>query len=340
MKKVFLVLCLLFINSMVLSQDYSVKAYQKINELHGGFSGDLDNDDFFGISVTYIGDLDGNGVDDLAVGAFGDDDGGSGKGAIWILFLDNNDNVIKSTKISSIAGGFTGQLDNNDVFGDGIAYLGDLNKDGLTDIAVGAAYDGDGGFWHGAVWILSLNNDGTVNTSSKISDTQGGFTGFINADAVFGCDIENIGDLNGDGIEDIAVGSRRDADGGSTRGAFWILFMNSDFTVNHFQKISDTQGGFNGVIQFEDFFGGSVTNIGDLDGDGVTDLVVGSYRDDDQLINSGSFYVLFLNSDGTIKNHQQVSNSVGGLNSVISQNALFGRSIDGVVDIDVTARLK
>lgn len=322
------------------SQNYSVKDFQKINETNGGFTGILNNNDSWGIALDNIGDLDGNGVNDLAVGAYGDDDGGTDKGAVWILFLDNNDMVISSTKISDTSGNFNGVLDNDDRFGGGIANLGDMNGDGLIELAVTSDYDGDGGFWHGAFWILSLNNDGTVNTHSKISDTQGGFTGFINGDAIFGTDIENIGDLNGDGIEDLAVGSRRDADGGSQRGAVWILFMNADFTVNNYQKISDTQGGFNEPLDFEDYFGGSVLNIGDLDGDGVTDIVTGAYRDDDGQANSGSFYVLFLNNDGTVKNYQKVSNSMGGLTGQISGNALFGESIDGYSDIDNDGKIE
>lgn len=322
------------------SQNYSIESYQKINELHGGFSGILDVNDYLGISIDNIGDLDGNGVNDLAVGAYGDDDGGMDRGAVWILFLDSNDMVISHTKISNTSGNFNGVLDNDDRFGGAVAYLGDMNGDGLIELAVAADYDGDGGFWHGAVWILSLNSDGTVNSHSKISDTAGGFTGFINGDAIFGTDIENIGDLNMDGVQDLAIGSRRDADGGSPRGAVWILFMNSDFTVNSYQKISDTEGGFNGVLEFEDYFGGSVLNIGDLDGDGITDIVVGCYRDDDGQLNSGSFYVLFLNSNGTVKASQKVSNLEGGFIGQLPNNTLFGESIDGVFDIDNDGKIE
>ncbi|MGH1386555.1 hypothetical protein, partial [Kordia sp.] len=322
------------------SQNYPVVNFQKINEITGNFTGNLDNNDNFGVSVAAIGDLDGNGVTDMAVGAFNDDDGGSNIGAVWILFMGSNNEVLSHTKISSTSGNFTGDLDVSDRFGVSVAYLGDMNNDGLIELGVGATYDGDGGFWHGAVWILSLNSDGTVNSQSKISDTEGGFTGFINGDAVFGADLENIGDLNNDGIDDLAVGSRRDADGGSRRGAVWILFMNPDFTVNSHQKISDTQGNFTAILEFEDFFGGSVVNIGDLDQDGVTDLVVGSYRDDDQITNSGSFYVLFLNADGTVKNYQKVSNLEGGFDGSITTDALFGRSIDGVIDIDNDGKIE
>ncbi len=332
---------LLLVHAIFLkAQGYSVSKFQKINEVNGGFTGMLDIDDSWGISIDNIGDLDGNGVNDIAVGAFGDDDGGSSRGAVWILFLDADNQVISHTKISNTSGGFTGVLDNDDRFGGAVSYLGDINNDGLIELAVGADYDGDGGFWHGAVWILSLNNDGTVNSHRKISDTQGNFLGFINGDAIFGTDIENIGDLDGDGIQDLAVGSRRDGDGGSRRGAVWILFMNADLTVKGFQKISSTQGNFSGTLQFEDFFGGSVANIGDLDGDGVTDIAVGAYRDDDLSINSGSFYILFLNTDGTVKNHTKISNLSGGLSNTISADALFGESIDGVTDIDNDGKIE
>ncbi|MCZ6810709.1 MAG: hypothetical protein O7D97_01780, partial [Planctomycetota bacterium] len=43
------------------------------------------------------------------------------------------------------------------------------------------------------------------------------------------------------------------------------------------QKISDTEGGFTGTLEFLDLFGSSVASLGDLDGDGVGDLAVGAH---------------------------------------------------------------
>ncbi len=334
MKYIFWLFFFFIFQSNLLSQSYSVSSYQKINDINGDFSGVLNNEDNLGVSIDEIGDLDGNGVNDIAVGAFSDDDGGLNRGAVWILFLDTDDNVISSTKISDTSGNFTGILDNEDRFGGAVSYLGDLNNDGLPELAVGADYDEDGGYWHGAVWILSLNNNGTVNSHSKISDTQGGFDGFINGDAIFGTDIVNIGDLNNDGVQDLAVGSRRDNDGGGNAGALWILFMNTDFTVGSWQKISSTSGGLGISFNFEDYFGGAVANIGDLNGDGVVDLAVGSYRDNDQNTNSGSIYILFMNSNGTVDSYQKISNLSGNFSFNLSQDAFFGESIDGVVDFD------
>jgi hypothetical protein len=65
------------------------------------------------------------------------------------------------------------------------------------------------------------------------------------------------------------VGAPRDGDGGSTRGAVYILFLSPDGTVKAEQKISDTAGNFQGVLDNDDRFGSSVAALGDLDGDGI-----------------------------------------------------------------------
>ncbi|WP_158308629.1 T9SS type B sorting domain-containing protein [Christiangramia forsetii] len=316
------------------SQNYEIGCFTKINKQQGNFDQQLDSGDQFGYSVDNIGDLNNDGISDIIVGAFTDDDGGANRGAVYVLFLKADDTVLKSQKISSTTGGFTGDLDDNDVFGASVSYLGDMNNDGLVEVAVGAEYDGDGGYWHGAVWILSLNTDGTVKAHSKISDFEGDFTGQFNGDVVFGTDIGNIGDLNNDGIEDIIVSARRDYDGNPGAGAIWVLFLNSDFTVNSYSKISETEGNFNVDLDSEDFFGGSIAILKDLDGDGIKEIAVGSYRDDDGGTDFGSVYILFLDSNGRVKKHKKISYTQGGGSFDLNNNAIFGKSIDGYSDID------
>ncbi len=89
--------------------------------------------------------------------------------------------VSSQQKISDLAGNFVGTLDDFDAFGASVANLGDLNGDGVTDLAVGANNDDDLGPQSGAVWILFMNANGTVASEQKISNTQGGFTGGLNA---------------------------------------------------------------------------------------------------------------------------------------------------------------
>ncbi len=81
----------------------------------------------------------------------------------------------------------------------------------------------------------------------KISAGEGGFGGHLDPGDFFGAALAAIGDLDGDGVTELAVGSPGDDDGGTNKGALWILFLNRDGSVRSYQKISDTEGDFDGL---------------------------------------------------------------------------------------------
>ena len=319
---------------MVTAQAGTVKGFQKISETTGGFSGDLDPFDAFGHSSAFGPDLDGNGVRDLAVGANYDDDGADGAGAVWIIFLDSDGTVMSHQKISNTAGGLGGGLGPDVTFGDDVAWLGDMDGDGVGDLAVGSKQDDDGNTDNGAVWILFMNSDGTVKDRQKISTTQGGLVGPIPAHSQVGTSVEALGDLDGDGVVDIATGAQGDSDGGEGRGAVWVLFLNNDGTVKDEQKISDTQGGFTGSLANLARFGYSIANLGDLDEDGVVDLAVSVREDSDGGLLRGALWILFMNADGTVKAEQKISDTEGGFIGVLDDEDYFGRQVEPLGDLN------
>ena len=261
-------------------------------------------------------------------------------------------------KISDTEGFFSGPLnpggalDDNDQLGHWVADIGDLDGDGVSDLAVTAIRDDDGGLESGAIWILFMNTNGTVKSKQKISDTEGFLSGPLNPGGVlapsdfFGHMVVSIGDLDGDGVTDLAVGAVQDDDGGSNRGAVYILFLDNDGTVKSKQKISDSEGFLSGplnpggALDDGDQFGVSVTSIGDLDGDGISDLAVGATGDDDGGSLRGAVYVLFLNTDGTVKSKQKISDSEGFLSGPMNPGGLldnvdnFGLSVGSIGDLD------
>ena len=163
-------------------------------------------------------------------------------------------------------------LSSSDYPGSSIANIGDLDGDHIDDIAVGTPLDNTGE----AVYIYFMNIDGSIkgNGTRKIDgNTSNG--PILTNDTNYGSSIANIGDLDGDGIVDIAVGDVHNGTGGIRRGAVYIHFMNSDGRVKRTRKIaSGTDNGPNPLDY--DIYGSSIANIGDLNGDGITDIAVGA----------------------------------------------------------------
>jgi hypothetical protein len=311
-----------------------VDTEQKISHTTGGFNRDLDDGDEFGSALAAIGDLDNDNVFDLAVGVPGDDRGGTDRGGLWILFLDIDGTVLDSQKIADDTGGFNGNLDDDDRFGSAIAEIGDLDGDGVTDLAVGAPMADDGVNDAGAVWILFMNTDGTVDSSEKISRISGGFDGTIRADDHFGAALAGIGDLNNDGIPDLAVGAPGYDRRGSERGAVWVLFLNSDGSVLAEQLIADREGDFEGRLRNDDRFGSALANVRDLNNDGVPDIAAGAPNDDDGADNAGAVWILLMTVDGTVDGWQKVSRSAGELNANLDADDNFGAAIAGMGNLD------
>jgi len=316
------------------SSDGTVDSFQKISDTRGGFEGILEDGDSFGKAVDELGDLDGDGISELATGAYLDDDGGENHGAVYILFMNDDGTVKFEQKISSTQGGFTEPLSYNDWFGYSLGAIGDLDGDNVPDMVSGAFGDDDGATNAGAFYILFLNSDGTVKSSQKVSALAGNFGGDLHGSDEFAHSINAIGDLDGDGIVDIAVGADEYLEGGIRAGAVFILFMNTDGTVKSHQKISLITPGIGGELEDNDHFGHSVNPIGDFDNDGVIDLIVGSENDDDGGSNRGAVYLIFLNSDGTVKSYQKISDTRGGFEGILEDGDKFGAGLDNIGDLD------
>ncbi|MCA9074874.1 MAG: FG-GAP repeat protein [Planctomycetaceae bacterium] len=309
----------------------TVASQSKIASGVGGF-GTLDYNDRFGSSAIALGDLDSDGVTDMVVGAPRDDTGtGSDKGAVYILLMNANGTVKNSVKVADNTGGLGAISGFASAFGSSLTSLGDLDGDGIVDLAVGAPYDDTGGTNRGAVYVLFLNGDGTVKSSQRIADGLSGFSGLADNDE-FGSSVSSIGDLDGDGVTDLAVGARSDDSGAFESGAAHILFLNSDGTVKGSQKIAEGVGGFGGLAN-SDNFGVSIASLGDLNGDGLTDVAVGAHRDDTGGSTRGAVHVLFLNANGSVQSHQKIADNTGGFGSLLN-GVQFGYSLGALGDLD------
>lgn len=230
------------------------------------------NENITAQGLSAIGDINNDNRIDLVACNPGSDDGGTNRGAIDILFLNNSSEVISSNTvtISSTQGNFgDGLLDKDQFGGREVAMLGDMDNDGTIELAVGA-FMSDGG--KGAVWILSLDPT-TYNVVSKSKITEGlnGFTETLDLEtnpngtigAQFGHAMCAAGDIDGDGIIDLVTGANQQNEGNG-----YVLYLNADKTVRTYDKISATDGEFDLVLGPEDRFSRSISYVGDIKGDG------------------------------------------------------------------------
>jgi hypothetical protein len=223
----------------------------------------LDDGDKLGSSVggNEAGSLGGPGslmADDqpgVVIGASAEDNGGAG----YVLLLKNSDLSL----IARVDGAAA-----QDGFGTSIASLGDVNEDGIDDIAVGAAPSGTA---PGYVRILSGADGATLRTITT-TDTGTGF----------GSQVAWVGDLSEDGIGDLAI-SEPGADGNGTDAGRVTIYSGADGSVVH--PVHGPTGSA---------FGTAVAFAGDVDGDGLTEIAVGAPTNANPGAAAGTAYVLSL----------------------------------------------
>ena len=191
-----------------------------------------------------------------------------------IVFL-NSDMSYKSYRYIHFSEVSSLQDQRHKYFGAAVASLGDLDGDGVTDIAVGSPYDKDGYETSGAIWVVLLNNDGSVKGSQEISEYTYNFSEELSEDSRLGWAIACAKDMNGDGVNDLIAGDIRCDDAYENSGAVYIMYLNNDGTMQSYKKISNKQEELPFLIEEDSYFGFSVSLLGDLDKDGVDDIIVG-----------------------------------------------------------------
>jgi len=149
------------------------------------------------------------------------------------------------------------------------------------------------GAW-GSDWQLPYVKINAINGSGPV----------VPESALFGSSVSNIGDLDNNGFDDLVVGApgEHGVVNGTVMpqaGAIYILFMHS-LGINHLEVLSHTRISArvnNGPELLENaFFGFSVANAEDIDGDGIADIMVGAPG-----ARLGSSYLLFMHRNGTVR---------------------------------------
>lgn len=154
--------------------------------------------------------------------------------------------------------------------------------------------------------------------------------------AEFGHSVANIGDLNQDGVEDLAVGAIGETCIGNTNvtavrcGAIYILLMNKDVTVKQSIRITNHINGGPRFLQDNDNFGSSIASAGDVDSDGILDIIVGST----ETTQGGTLYVFFMRLDGTARDYVIIRGRANGNGPPVTQFTRMGYALANLGDLD------
>lgn len=311
----------------------TVFAQSSIGKTGNTFPDTLVNEGGFGTDMTMIGDLDGDSVEDLLVGAPGQQNSSNTNiGRVYVMFM-NADGTVKSVqKIGNNLGGFTYPLSPGAAFGYSVAHLGDLDNDGKIEVAVGSPGNRQVTRDTGAVFILSLNPDGTVDDHVRIGgNNAGGMPIALDRDEWFGTGLAAPGDIDGDGVNDLAVGQ---AGYGTIEGAIYTLLLNTDGTVKSATRIANNEGGLGNFIQNNFRFGEDVSSLGDRDDDGVPDLIVGCWGDNTGGSFTGSAFLLFLKKDGSVRFTSKIDATTPRLKDSLDTFDYFGWGVNSIADLD------
>ncbi|WP_447038382.1 FG-GAP and VCBS repeat-containing protein [Streptomyces sp. DSM 118878] len=346
-----------------------------------GVPGSAEKGDFFGSDTAY-GDFDHDGFDDLAVAAIGEDVGSDADGGTAQILWGSKNGLSGGTTLKDP------RPTKHDFFG-GPMQAGDFNGDGKDDLAIGASSGaatidiykggftrggGTGGHYTVLPPIHSGEDAGPLNLHSGDVNGDGKddliVDGFSTADdynanlwlpgssrgvtttgvqRLPGGHITDVGDTDGDGYGDIIIGLTWDDGiaGAHKGGSVHVVKGNANGPYGGSDVITQDSPGVPGSGEKGDSFGTEL-DLGDINGDGHLDLVVGSPGEDlDGVADTGSVTVVLGAADGSglsTAGSVLLSQNTSGVPNTNEKNDFFGSDVhvddlngDGRSDVSIGA---
>ena len=249
---------------------------------------------FTGLSVSRAGDVNGDGLDDLIVGTYSHGQLGYGSATAYVVFG-------KATQAGPVDLGHLAASDGFSIGGAiefsyyagyamSVSSAGDVNGDGFDDLIVGARYANN---LTGAAYVVFGHASGNVDLN-HLAATQGFAILGINPRDGVGTQVSGIGDINGDGFDDVIVGAPGVDSGGNDEGQAYVIFGKADgFATVNLLSLDASTGFIIGIEGSLHAAGRSVSGAGDVNGDGFDDFIVGA-----PFGNTGDAYVIFGKAGG------------------------------------------
>lgn len=248
----------------------------------------------FGIYLAAAGDLDANGFADFVVGAPRNSGGGQA-----IVYYGSPAGPIESTDYL-----FNPDSQEGARFGDVVAYAGDLDRDGYSDLAVSAPFHDGEHAGEGRVYLYRGGLEGHV------SDAW--LTLMLDNTAIagkFGFRVASVGDIDRNGFDDLIVGATQE-DVFELNDGTAYLFLNSvaGIAAGSPRALRNPQAGHGNA-----FFGTAASSSGDIDGNGYPELLISA---PEQIDGEGVVFRYNVDSTGVIEEYVEILNSPESMTNI------------------------